>query len=386
MKRPALLFILTFVLAAPASAGEYFVYAGSYTGHNSTSKGIYAWRFDSGSSATTPIGLVAQTPNPAYVCTMANGRYLYAGNWQDNGAKEGDPGVSAYRIDGKTGKLTFINKASSGGEDTNQVVCDPSGKVVIAVNYGAHKQGQHTAGIAALAIGRDGRASEPFYIDLHDGTPLSPRQKTGAHTHGLVFSKDGHYAFVAELGLDRVYTYSFDAAKAHMAPFDPPYVNVAAGSGPRRLQLNPNGKFLYVNHETDSKVSVFRVDGGNLKEIQQISTLPAGFAGRNSTAEIAIDKAGRYLYVSNRGHDSIAVYRVDPASGILTALEWVPSGGKTPRNIMFDATGEYLFAANQGSGNIVIFKQNPQTGHLTPAGQDLKMDQPGSLAFAKARN
>jgi 6-phosphogluconolactonase len=171
-----------------------------------------------------------------------------------------------------------------------------------------------------------------------------------------------------------------------MAPFDPPYVNVAAGSGPRRLQLNPNGKFLYVNHETDSKVSVFRVDGGNLKEIQQISTLPAGFAGRNSTAEIAIDKAGRYLYVSNRGHDSIAVYRVDPASGMLTALEWVPSRGKMPRNIMFDATGEYLFAANQGSGNIVIFKQNPQTGHLTPAGQDLKMDQPGSLAFAKARN
>lgn len=385
MKRLALLMVMACALAAPAAAAPYFVYVGSYTGGKSTSKGIYAWRFDTASGAITPMGLVAETPNPAYVCTSPNSRHLYTGNWQDKGAPDGDPFVDAYAIDGKTGKLTFLNKASAGGEDTNQVVCDPSGKVVIAINYGAHHPGQHGAGIAALSIGSDGKVSEPFYVDLHEGTPLSQRQTSGAHTHGLVFSKDRKFAFVADLGLDRIYTYHFDAAKGQMSPFDPPFITVAAGSGPRRLQLHPNGRFLYVNHETDSKVSVFAVSGGNLKEIQQISTLPADYKGRNSTAEIAIDKAGKYLYVSNRGNDSIAVYKVDPSSGLLTIQEFVPSGGKAPRNIMFDATGRYLFAANQSSGNVVVFRQDSSTGHLTVTGQELKMDQPGSVAFARAQ-
>jgi len=370
--------------ASPALAAEY-VYVGSYTGEKSTSKGIYAWRFDSDTATATPIGLVAETPNPAYVCAAPNGRSFYAANWQDKGAPEGDPGVSAYRIDPASGKLAFINKASSGGEDPNQVVCDPSGKVVIAINYGAHRPGQHSAGIGALTVRPDGGVNEPFYVNLHEGAPLSPRQTSGAHTHGLVFSKDRKFAFVAELGLDRVYTYRFDAARAQMAPADPPFINTNAGAGPRRLQLHPNGKYLYVNHETDSKVSVFAVDRGSLKEIQQISTLPADFAGRNSTAEIALDRAGRYLYVSNRGHDSMAVYAVDPATGVLTSRGWVPSGGKTPRNIMFDATGTFLFVANQGSGNVVVFRQNPETGELAPTAAELKMDQPASIAFVRAR-
>jgi 6-phosphogluconolactonase len=376
---------LLLALGASQSMAAEYVYVGSYTTGKSSSKGIYAWRFDSDTATATPIGLVGETPNPAYVCAAPNGRFLYAANWQDKGAPEGDPGVSAYRIDRATGELTFINKASSGGEDPNQVVCDPSGKVVVAINYGAHKEGQHRAGVGALTIRPDGGVNEPFYVNLHDGTPLSPRQTTGAHTHGLVFSKDRKYAFVAELGLDRVYTYNFDAAHARMSLADPPFVNVNAGSGPRRLQLHPSGKYLYVNHETDSKVSVFAVDGGKLKELQQISTLPADFAGRNSTAEIALDRAGRYLYVSNRGHDSIAVYAVDAQTGLLTSRGWTPSGGKTPRNIMFDATGLFLFAANQGSGNVVVFRQNPETGALTSTGAELKMDQPGSVAFVPVR-
>lgn len=376
---------LLLVLGTNQSMAAEYVYVGSYTTGKSSSKGIYAWRFDSDTATATPIGLVGETPNPAYVCAAPNGRFLYAANWQDKGAPEGDPGVSAYRIDRATGKLTFINKASSGGEDPNQVVCDPSGKVVVAINYGAHKEGQHSAGIGALTVRPDGGVNEPFYVNLHEGAPLSPRQTTGAHTHGLVFSKDRKYAFVAELGLDRVYTYNFDAARARMSLADPPFVSVNAGAGPRRLQLHPSGKYLYVNHETDSKVSVFAVEGGKLKELQQISTLPADFRGRNSTAEIALDRAGRYLYVSNRGHDSIATYAVDAQTGFLTSHGWVPSGGKTPRNIMFDATGVFLFVANQGSGNVAVFRQNPETGALTPTGAELKMDQPGSVAFVPVR-
>ena len=159
---------------------------------------------------------------------------------------------------------------------------------------------------------------------------------------------------------------------------------MSAGSGPRRLALSPDEKFLYVNHETDSKVRAFAVDRGVLKEIQQISTLPPDFTGRNSTAEIQMDTAGRFLYVSNRGADSIAVYAVDPGKGRLTLRELVPALGQSPRNITIDPTGRYLFAANQYSNNVVIFSVDAQTGHLTPTGQQLHMDQPASVFLVKS--
>jgi 6-phosphogluconolactonase len=176
-----------------------------------------------------------------------------------------------------------------------------------------------------------------------------------------------------------------DPAKPSMTPFEPPYVSVKAGSGPRRLQLHPNGKFLYVNHETDSMVSVFQVSAGRLTEIQSISTLPADYKGNNSTAEIQIDRAGRFLYVSNRGHDSIAVYSVDPAKGTLKMLENVPSLGRTPRNLAIDPTNDYLFVANQAGDNVVVFKIDHTTGHLKPTGAQAQMSQPGGMAFVKAR-
>jgi 6-phosphogluconolactonase len=204
----------------------------------------------------------------------------------------------------------------------------------------------------------DGRLSEGFYTDQHAGRPLSPSQP-GPRAHGIVFSSDSRFAYVAELGLDRVYTYRLDASGRAMSPSDPPYVSVKARSGPRRLQLRPDGRFLYVNHETDSAVSVFEVNGGRLREVQSLSTLPADFTGNNTTAEIQIDAEGRLLYATNRGHDSIAVYSVDPAKGTLTMIETVPSLGRTPRNITIDPTNNYLLAANQNGGNVVVFRINP---------------------------
>jgi 6-phosphogluconolactonase len=168
-----------------------------------------------------------------------------------------------------------------------------------------------------------------------------------------------------------------------MTPFDPPYVSVKAGSGPRRLQLHPNGRFLYVNHETDSAVSVFEVNGGSLKETQSTSTLPADYKGNNSTAEIQIDADGRFLYVTNRGHDSIAVYAIDPKNGTLTPAGHVPSLGKTPRNITIDPTNTYLLAANQAGDNVVVFRINHQTGHLTPTGSQQPVAQAAAVAFVK---
>jgi 6-phosphogluconolactonase len=386
VNRLALALLLGLTLPA-AAAEDYFVYAGSYTDAPSSARGVYAWRFSPASGTLAPIGVAAPTVNPAYVSATPDGRILYAVNWQTSDAARGDT-VSAFAIDAKTGMLTFLNKVSSGGGLPNEVLVAPGGKAALVVDFGFtfkdNNVAQNNSGFAALPILADGKLGEPFYRDHHTGPALSPKQVNGAHTHGIAFSKDNRYVFVAELGLDRVYTYRFDAAKPALAPFDPPYVNVNAGAGPRRLVLSPSGKFLYVNHETDSKVSVFAVDGGHLKEIQQISTLPPDFNGRNTTAEIAIDRAGRFVYVSNRGDDSIMVYAVDPAHGTLSVRERVDSLGKSPRNITIDPSGRYLFAANQASDNVVIFRRDAATGHLTPSGQQLKMGQPGSIFFVKA--
>ena len=201
--------------------------------------------------------------------------------------------------------MKLLNKVSSHGALPNQIVLDPAGKVAITVTYDGGT-------VTAFGVEPDGKLTEAFYTEKHTGQPLSPKQP-GPRAHGVVFSKDGRWAYVAQLGLDRVYSYRIDPANRKMTPADPPFVTMnAGGSGPRRLQLHPNGKFLYVNHETDSKVSVFEVNGANLKQIQTLSTLPADYKGNNSTAEIQIDQTGKWLYVTNRGHDSMAHYAVDP--------------------------------------------------------------------------
>ena len=365
---------------AAQPAGDYFVFVGSYTNPTPTttsaSKGIYGFRFDSKTGTLSPLGLAAATVNPAHVWAHPNGKFLYAANWETGDKVVGDT-VSAFAIDHKTGKLTVLNKVSAHGDRANQVVLDPSGKVAVTVTY-------NSGTVTAYGVEADGKLSEGFYTDQHAGAPLSPSQP-GPRAHGVVFSKDSRFAYVAELGLDRVYSYRLDSARRTMTPFDPPYVSLKGGSGPRRLQLHPNGNYLYVNHETDSAVSVFSVNGGTLKEIQSVSTLPAGYTGNNSTAEIQIDAEGRFLYVTNRGHDTIAVYSVDPAKGTLTMIENVPSLGRTPRNITVDPTNQYVISANQGGENLVVFRIDHKTGHLTPTGSQQPVPQPGGLAFVKAQ-
>jgi 6-phosphogluconolactonase len=306
------------------------------------------------------------------VWASPNGKYLYAVSWQNPDKMDT---VAAYRIDHKTGMLTLINKVAAKGDLANQVVLDPSGKLAGTVTYAS---GTFTL----YGVEADGRLSEPFYTDKHTGTPLSPRQ-TGPKAHGIVFSKDSTFVYVAELGLDRLYSYRLDAARHTVTPLDPPFVNLPGGSGPRRLQLHPNGRFLYVNHETDSKVTVFEIHDGSLKAVQTMSTKPDGYTGNNSTAEIQIDNEGKWLYVSNRGHDSLAVYSVDPARGTLTLVEHVPSLGRTPRNITIDPSNQYLFCANQNGENVAVFAIDHRTGHLTPAGSPQPVPQAAGIAIVK---
>jgi 6-phosphogluconolactonase len=363
--------LLAAMLVWPGSllAASFIMYVGSYT--SGTSKGIYAWRFNSQDGSISALGLMAAAAQPAHLWIAPNRKTLYAVNWETNG------GVSSYHIDSKSGALTFLNKTSSHGALPNQVVVDPSGRVAVTVNYAS-------GSLAAYRLEPDGKLGEAFYVEQHTGKPLSPEQP-GPKQHGIQFSKDNKYLFIADLGLDRVYSYHFDAAAPSITPCDPPYASTHAGAGPRRIQISPEGRFLYVDHETDSEVSVFAIDGGNLKEVQVIGTVPDQAKSHNTTAEIMISDDGRYLYVGNRGDDSIAIFAVDPRTGLLSHSENVPSGGRTPRNIRFDPTGNWFFAANENGGNVTEFKVDKASGHLMPTGVTGAIDTPGGIYFLKIK-
>jgi 6-phosphogluconolactonase len=365
--RRGLALLLGALLATPAAAD--ILYVGSYT--SGTSKGIYAWRFDEKSGALSPLGLVAATPQPAHVWISPNGKFLYAVNWEQDG------GVSSFRINAKTGALTFLNRVSAHGALPNQVVVDPSGRVAVTVNYAS-------GSLAAYRLEPDGKLGEAFFVDRHSGKPLSPKQP-GARQHGIQFSKDDKYLFIADLGLDRVYSYRFDAAMPSISPANPPWVETHAGAGPRRIQMSPDGKFLYVDHETDSEVGVYAIDGGRLKEIQVIGTVPPDVRARNTTAELVISPDGRFLYVGNRGHDSVAVFSIDRSTGKLALKEDVASGGRTPRNLRIDPSGNWLFAANENGGNVTGFRLDRRTGHPTPSGVAVPINTPGGMYFLKTR-
>lgn len=354
-------------LAFPGSvlAETFFLYAGSYT--SGTSKGIYAWQFDSQDGSLKPLGLEAATSQPAYVWPSPDGKTLYAVNWEDEG------GVSAFRIDRRTGALSLLDKVSAAGRKPNQIMLHPSGKLAVSVNY-------TTGNVVAYKVRADGSLSDAFWTDQHVGQPLSPKQ-SGPKAHGVAFSPDGQFMYVADLGLDRVYGYRVDADRATITPGAPPFTSIEAGAGPRRMQMSTNGKFLYVNHETDSQVSVFAVSGTDLKEVQRLSTIPPGFTGPNTTAEIILSPDGRYLYVSNRGSDSIAIFNVDQATGNLTTQGFVAAGGRTPRNLRLDPTAGYLFSSNEDGGTITVFKRDPATGGLSQLAAKGEIDTPGGLCL-----
>lgn len=373
---PFLLLASLALMAQPAE--EYFVYFGTYTAQ--TSKGIHAYRFEPSTGKLTPLGTVAQTPNPSFLAISPNRRNLYAVNWKGSATVKGDT-VSAFDIDARTGGLTFLNKVDSHGEMPTHLTTDESGRMLMVVNYGS-------GSAASFAIGKDGRLSEAVTIDQHKGgSGVVKGRQEGPHAHAVAVAAGNRYAFVADLGLDQIYSYRIDPAKGAFTPNDPPIAKVAAGSGPRHLAFHPNNKFLYANNEMSSTVTAFAYQAGQgrLREIQTISTLPADFRGTSTTAEIQADAAGRFLYVSNRGHDSIAVFAIDSSKGTLTAVEHVSTQGRTPRNFSLDPTGGYLFAANENSGNVVLFRVNRNTGLLMPTGQVLEVPSPSCVVFLKAQ-
>jgi 6-phosphogluconolactonase len=237
--------------------------------------------------------------------------------------------------------------------------------------------------IAALAIQADGTLAEPGTVIQHQGSSHNPERQAGPHAHFIIPDPANRFALTCDLGLDQVLVYRLDAAKSTLAANDPPFAAVKPGSGPRHLAFHPSGRFVFLINEMGSTLMAFAYDAGRgtLKELQTVSTLPENFTGTKSGAEVQVHPSGKFVYGSNRGHDSIAVFALDPASGRLTFLESQSTEGKTPRHFALDPTGQWLLAENQDSDSIVVFRVDSKTGRLSPSGQTVSVGAPVCAVF-----
>ena len=365
--------------AASAKPG-YLMYVGTYTEEGSKSKGIYAYRFDPDTAEITPLGLVAETINPSFLAVHPNHRFLYAVNEVGDYKGQKSGAVSAFAIDHATGKLTLLSQVASKGADPCYITVDKTGKYVLVANY----TGGSVAVFPVLADGRLGEASD---FVQHTGHGTNLERQEAPHAHSIDLSPDNRFAIVDDLGLDETLVYRFDSAKGLLTTNNPQIYTTLAkadpGAGPRHFAFHPNGRFAYVINEMQSTVSVFAYDsaGGVLRSRQTISTLPKGFAEHNDDAEVQVHPSGKFLYASNRGHDSIAVFAIDANQGTLSLIEYAPTKGKTPRSFEIDPTGSLLFAENEKSNNIVAFHIDQQTGRLTPTGKVFDVAEPVCVKF-----
>ncbi len=365
--------LLLLALLPQAAAQQYLFYVGTYT--RDDSKGIYAWRFDAKTGTASSLGLVAETPSPSWLILHPNGKTLYAANELNNyqGMKSG--AITAFQIEPTTAKLTKINSVPSRGADPCHLALDQTGHTLFVANYSS-------GNVAAFPIKLDGSIGESSAFVQHTGSGPNKSRQEAPHAHEITVSPDNRTILVNDLGQDKVFVYNFD-----LTPNNPPYGQTPPGAGPRHLVISKDAKFVYVTNEVASTVTVFSYDKrtGALKALQTVSALPKDFHGSSTTAEIALHPSGKFLYTSNRGADSIAMFTVDKDKGTITPKEWTPTGGKTPRYFGFDPTGKWLLAANQDSNNITIFHADGKTGKLTPSGQPLQNPLPVSILFLPAK-
>lgn len=372
---------------APSAAQARYVYVGTYTAPNtapggkvpSTAQGIYVFKMDPSTGGLTPVQTVPNIPNPSWVTLDPQMRYLFCANevttWKGQ-ANTG--GVSALSIDPATGMLTPINDQPSMGTIAAHVAVDPTSSYLLVANY----SGGTFAILPIQAGGKLGPATDVF-------TPTGKGPNTGRqeapHPHMVIFDPAGAYVFGNDLGTDKVWSWKLDTTAGKFAPNTIPYVQVASGSGPRHTAFHPSGKFAYVISEMASSITAFAYDAahGTMIWIQTVSTLPAGFTGSSSTAEIIMHPSGKWVYGSNRGHDSIAAFAIDQNTGMLTSAGWTPTQGNIPRGFNIDPSGSILLAGNQNSDSIVPFRIDPGTGALTPTGAVTHTPVPVSIQFGR---
>ena len=379
----AILALLFFVVSSPAApaahTGKYLMYVGTYTEEGSESKGIYAYRYDAATGALTSLGLAAKATNPSFLAIHPNHRFLYAVNEIGNYQGKESGGVSAFAIDHTTGKLKLLNQVASEGADPCYISIDKAGKYVFVANYGG-------GSVAVFPILEDGRLDKMAALVHHTGHSVNPQRQEGPHAHSIDLSPDNRFAIVDDLGLDQTLIYKFGDSAA-LSPDNrllyTATTKAEPGAGPRHFAFHPSGKFGYVINEMASTVSAFSYEAGDgtLHPLQTVSTIPKDFAKENTGSEIQVDPSGKFLYASNRGHDSIAAFAIDPSAGTLKLIENVATNGQSPRNFEIDPTGTRLIVGNEKSDEIVVFRINLQTGRLTPTNRVLEIAQPVCVKF-----
>jgi 6-phosphogluconolactonase len=358
-----LLFFLAAGVAPSLPAADMYVYFGTHS--SGPGIGFSVAHFDTDTGVLTAPRFLTEAVEPAFFVIHPDGRHLYTCN-------SGSPGgVSAYEIERATGQLTLLNKEPAGGGDPSYICLDRTGRYVLVANY-------EGGNIAVVALKPDGSLGERTAFVQHTGSSVDPRRQTHAYAHSIIVDPTNRFALVADLGLDRLFVYRFDEKNGSLQPNDPPFATVRPGSGARHARFHPNGRWVYLISEMGCTVTAFHWDSahGALTEFQTVSTLPADFKGISNCAEIEVHPNGRFLYGSNRGHDSLAVFTIDPDTGRLALLEHVSTQGKTPRNFAFDPTGKWIICTNHGSDNAVVFRVDEATGRLTPAGPPVSVPSP----------
>ncbi len=366
--------------AGPAG-GVYNLLVGTYTG--SGSDGIYVYRFDTDSGRVSPVSS-AKAENPSYLVASRDGRHVYAVNELpgDAGPASVRGGVSAFDFDAKTGALKFVNRVSAQGNDPCYLSLSPDGRYLVVANYSvASDPGGSFSVFPVEATGALGAAVLTVH---HEGTgPVKGRQD-GAHVHSTVFSPDGKYLFVQDLGADKLYSYRYtpDGSRGLIGPTESRYTLAKAGSGPRHLVFGANGRFAYVTNELNASVDVYRYDDGRLAHVETVPMTAPGFAGKVGGGALHLSPDGRFLYATNRGDaNDIVIYAVTAADGKLTLVGRQSSLGKTPREFAIDPSGKWLIVGNQDSDSVFVFRRDIASGRLEPNPARIRIDKPVDFKF-----
>jgi 6-phosphogluconolactonase len=358
------------------------VYVGTYTRGKSPGKGIYLFRLQTESLEVAqnitlvPLGLAVETPNPSFIDLDMKRRLLFAVNEIDEFDGRPTGSVSAFSIDRATGKLTLLNQRPSMGAGPCHLVLDNENRNVLVANYGS-------GSVAVLPVGSDGRLGTATSVVQHVGRSIRPDRQRGPHAHCMTLDPANHFAFACDLGLDKVLSYRFDARQGKLMPNDPAFVSTRPGAGPRHMVFRPDGRFAYVVNELNSTVTAYAYESnrGVLKDVQTVTTLPEYFDGANTCAEVGVHPSGKYLYVSNRGHNSVVLFRIDPAKGTLTYIEEQGTGGSTPRHFGIEPSAQHLAIANQDSDTVLVCRIDAGNGRLKPSGVFASVPSPVCVKF-----
>ena len=371
---PSLL-ITVLVTSATVHAADPLVFISAFAPGDKSA--IHAFQFDVSKGALKPLHRTVEIQNPFFLAISPDKRFLYAINAEKFGGEK-DEFVAAYAIEGRTGKLKHLNQQSTRGTASCYVDVDATGKTVVVANYSS-------GSVASLPVQKDGSLAEAASFVQHSGSSVDPERQKGPNAHSIVISPDNRFALSADLGIDKILIYRLSATTAKLTDNEAqPFAKMQPGSGPRHLTFHPNGRRVYVINELKNTVTFFdyAADSGTLTERQTISTLPAGFTGKSYCADLKITPDGRFLFGTNRGHDSIAVFRIAD-DGQLSLITIQPSLGKGPQNLLITPDGQWLLCANMPGNSVIVFRIDSKTGNLKAAGEPVAMPMPSCIRWVR---